>query len=71
MKQIRCNKCGKIIPERNDILLEDVFEGKKEWGYFSQKDLQVETFYLCEACYERMTKDFVIPVKVEHKKEVL
>ena len=70
-KNIKCNACGRQIQEENGILKEDIFEGRKEWGYFSKKDLRIDTFYLCEECYERITADFVLPLQQEENMEVL
>ena len=70
-KNIRCNACGRRILEDNGILREDIFEGRKEWGYFSKKDLRIDTFYLCEECYERITEAFVIPIERKEDTEVL
>ena len=36
---------------------------RKEWGYFSKRDLEVHEFAICESCYEKMIDQFVIPVK--------
>ena len=36
--EIRCNCCGRQLKTENGMLLEDAFEGGKEWGYFSRKD---------------------------------
>lgn len=67
----RCNVCGRNLKEENGILKEDMFEAVKEWGFFSKKDLEVHHFYICEECYDRMIKDFVIPVRKSDKKEIL
>lgn len=66
-----CNVCGKELKVENGIFKEDVFEVAKEWGYFSHKDLQVHHFRICESCYDKMIKKFIIPVKVTDKNEVL
>lgn len=66
-----CNACGKVLKERNGILMEDVFEGKKEWGYFSKKDLEFHDFLLCETCYDQMIAGFAIPVVKKPTNEVL
>ena len=71
MKKIQCNNCAREIKSRNGILLEDIFEGRKEWGYFSEKDLQRDTFFLCEECYDDMIRKFKIPIDREFKNEVL
>lgn len=41
------------------------------WGYFSNKDTEHHEFDLCEACYDRITADFVIPLTVKKEKELL
>lgn len=63
-KELFCNACGKKIQMENDILREDVFEGKKEWGYFSKKDVTLHSFILCEECYDQMVSSFVIPPEI-------
>lgn len=68
---ITCNMCGKDIKSHRGILMEDIFEGHKEWGYFSNKDLEVHKFTLCEACYDNMIRSFKIPVSVTEKIEVM
>lgn len=70
-KAIYCNACGKEIKMYNNMLVEDIFEGKKEWGYFSKHDLKVDTFYLCEKCYEDMIAKFKIPISRMDKVEAL
>lgn len=66
-----CNGCGKTIAETDGLLKEDIYAGYKEWGYFSKKDLRTDRFILCEECYDRITRDFMIPVYEEEKREVL
>lgn len=68
---IFCNSCGKELTKENGILMEDAFEATKEWGYFSNRDMQVHHFNLCEECYDKMIADFKIPVDVRKKLEVL
>ena len=70
-KGIYCNACGKKMKFEHGILKEDVFTAKKEWGYFSDKDLQVHTFNICENCYNKMVSEFVIPVDISIKQEVM
>ena len=71
MGKIQCNNCAKEIKSMNGILLEDIFERRKDWGYFSKKDLQRDTFYLCEECYDNMIRKFKIPIERKLKNEVL
>ncbi|SFR73588.1 hypothetical protein [Anaeromicropila populeti] len=71
VKRVFCNVCGRAIEVRNGIMREDVFEAEKEWGYFSNKDTEIHKFNICEACYEEITSQFKIPVKVIKKTEVM
>ncbi|HHU73585.1 MAG TPA: hypothetical protein GXZ28_03030 [Clostridiales bacterium] len=66
-----CNSCGKSLRVENGILMEDAFEATKEWGYFSGRDMEVHRFNLCEECYDKMVSQFLIPVEVRRKTEVL
>ncbi len=59
--QVFCNVCGRQLHMENDILLEDAFEAKKQWGYFSKKDATLHSFVICEECYDKMINKFVIP----------
>ncbi len=68
---VYCNLCGKQLNAANGFLREDAFEARKEWGYFSQRDMEVHHFNLCEECYEELIKSFQIPVEVERKLEAL
>lgn len=63
--ELKCNCCGKTIQTENDIIKEGVFQTEWEWGYFSGKDGERHSFCLCEACYDKITAHFVIPVQVE------
>lgn len=69
--KVVCNKCGKEFKGKNGILHEDGLFVVKEWGYFSEKDLQIHSFNLCEMCYGEMIKGFVVPVEVVDKKSAL
>lgn len=68
---VYCNSCGKLLKAENGILKEDAFEATKEWGYFSRRDMEVHHFNLCEECYEKMISQFVIPIEISKKLEVL
>ena len=69
-KEWFCNYCGrKLRLDRSPR--EDVFVGRKEWGYFSKKDGQIHTFFVCESCYDKWTEQFRLPVKVEEQTELL
>ena len=69
--QVICNQCAKVIKSENEIFKEDFFVGRKEWGYFSEKDREIDSFYLCEKCYDEMIKKFIVPVHRTERIEVL
>ncbi len=71
VEKIFCNVCGRGIEIKNGILKQDLFEVKKEWGYFSNKDLEIHKFNMCEQCYDKMIKEFKIPVQVIKKTEAM
>ncbi|MBP3569170.1 MAG: hypothetical protein J6K04_08415 [Lachnospiraceae bacterium] len=71
MEVKRCNCCGKIIKAEQGILKEDVLEVVKDWGYFSEKDLERHRLLICESCYDKWISGFEIPPKVEDRAEVL
>lgn len=66
-----CNGCGKSIAVKNDVAPEDWLSVDKTWGYFSEKDGQIHAFDLCEACYDKLTKGFALPVTVKKQRELL
>ena len=68
---IVCNKCGKRVEYIDGILKEDFCYVKKEWGFFSKKDLQVHSFNLCEECYDQLVEGFRVPIIIEEKSEAL
>ena len=65
-----CNGCGRNLKVENGFLREDVFEGKKQWGYFSKKDGILHSFVICEKCYDEMIDRFVIPPEVSEVHEL-
>ena len=69
--EVYCNSCGKRIETTDSTKREDYISIKKEWGYFSKKDLQVHKFNLCEECYDRITSSFAVPVEISEKTEVM
>jgi len=68
---MRCNCCGRALKVENGILKEDAFEATKEWGYFSERDLEVHHFNLCEDCYNKLISEFKIPVEIRNKTEAM
>lgn len=65
-----CNACGKELKMDHGILLEDAFEARKQWGYFSKKDTQMHSFVLCEKCYDQMIERFVYPPEITEVTEI-
>ncbi len=63
--RLYCNGCGRMIKEEQDMLREGVLHVQTEWGYFSRKDGERHSFCLCEECYDKTVKRFVLPVTVE------
>lgn len=66
-----CNICGRELQHQGDVLIEDYIHITKEWGYFSEHDLEMHSFNICERCYNIMSKHFKMPVTVGKVKEVL
>lgn len=66
---VYCNRCGQAI--NKDFDYTDSLEVKKEWGYFSNKDLQIHSFVLCEHCYDELIKEFKIPINIKINNEAI
>lgn len=66
-----CNKCKKEMNMKNSVVREGVFSVDYSFGYFSEKDRETHSFDLCEACYDRMVREFMIPPQVAKVVEVL
>lgn len=71
LKQVICNQCGRNLLVEDGMPKEDFFEGKKIFGYFSNKDGIVQQFDLCESCYEKITAGFRIPAEESEQLELL
>lgn len=65
-----CNVCARKLRMENGILMEDAFEAKKQWGFFSKKDTLLHSFVICEACYDEMVSHFAIPPRAEEVTEL-
>lgn len=63
-RMIRCNACGKEQIVSTNGAQEEFLKIQKTWGYFSEKDGETHRFSLCEACYDRIRKQFVLPVEI-------
>lgn len=62
IEKIICNKCGKVIEVVGGVPQEDFLSVEKRWGYFSEKDNQVDSFELCETCYDEFVAGFQIQI---------
>ena len=69
--KVVCNLCGRELRLEQGILKEGVFSGDTRWGYFADRDGEHHRFDLCEACYERLIRQFKVPVSVEEETELL
>ena len=48
IKKIICNKCGREIPTEKGEPRADFLSVEKRWGYFSEKDNQVDNASMME-----------------------
>lgn len=62
-----CNMCGNEIDRQEETPFGEGIHVEKHWGYFSEKDGEIHTFDLCEACYDRLSKEFRIPAEIEEE----
>lgn len=69
--KIKCNICTKEIKVEQEIIKEGCFSVDYSWGYFSTRDGMRHQFDLCEACYDKLIKEFVIPVTETENTEIL
>lgn len=58
LSEVYCNKCGKLIYSDELKQKDDYIKVIKEWGYFSNKDMETHSFELCEECYDNLIKTF-------------
>ena len=68
---VRCNRCGRELKVENGYLKEGCFHGDFTFGYFSHKDGMRHQFDLCEECYDKLVKQFAIPVVESQENELL
>ena len=66
-----CNACGKKLLVENGILKEECLHVEHDFGFFGEKDGESDSFDLCEACYEKLTAGFSVPVERRERKELL
>ena len=61
LSKVICNGCGREIP----LEYTDYFHGEKTWGYFSEQDGRMDSFDLCEDCYQKLIDSFAIKMNEE------
>lgn len=70
-----CNVCGKNIcvyeagKDNSNVL--DYVRINKEWGFFSNKDLENHEIIICEKCYDDFVKNLKVPVHITQRTQVL
>ena len=70
-EHIICNGCGKVIAVKHGMPMEGVLRVRQVWEYMSGKDGQVDSFDLCEECYEKIAAGFALPVEAREREELL
>ena len=69
--QVICNQCQKEMKVENGYLKEGCFAANVVFGYFSNKDGIRQQFDLCEECYDKLVKQFAVPVDESPNNELL
>lgn len=69
--KVVCNQCGREIKIEKEIIKEGICSVETDWGYFSDKDGENHKFDLCEKCYDFLTRNFLIPVEISRRTELL
>ena len=69
--EVCCNGCGKALKVENGMLKDGCFHAEHSFGYFSKRDGMKHSFDLCEACYEKIIREFVLPVEEAEENELL
>ena len=71
LESMICNCCGKKLNVENGIVREGVIMVDHAWDFFSEKDGDVHHWDMCEACYDQMTSQFLLPPDVEEQVEFI
>ena len=69
--KVVCNQCGREIKTEKEIIKEGICSVEMDWGYFSDKDGESHKFDLCEKCYDFLMRNFLIPVEISRRTELL
>jgi len=71
LASVICNCCKKELRVENGILKDECIHISHAFGYFSERDGEIQCFDLCEECYNKMIAKFRIPVENEERTELL
>ncbi len=69
--KVKCNYCEKELILEQELLKEGCFSVNHSWGYFSSRDGIRHQFDLCEKCYDKLVKEFAIPVTETENMEMI
>lgn len=69
--EVKCNMCGRNLKLKNGYIAEGNMSIDYMWGYFSDKDSETHSFDICQECYDKLVKTFVIPVDVRETTELM
>lgn len=67
--KIVCNSCAMEYRLKNQVIKRDFLSVSKSWGYFSNKDGMRQEFDLCESCFERLNRTWMIPASETEETE--
>lgn len=71
LEKVICNRCKKELKVENGILREGCFEGNQRFGYFSSRDGERYRFELCEACFDELLAQLLLPPEITEETELL
>lgn len=66
-----CNMCGRSIKIQKGMITDGVLSIEYKWGYFSDFDGETHSFDICQDCYKKLEKKFVIPIDKEETNELM
>ena len=69
--KMKCNVCTKEIKLEQGIIKAGCLSVDNSWGYFSSRDGMRHQFDLCEKCYDKLVKEFTIPVTETENTEMI
>lgn len=71
LASVICNSCKKELRVENGILKDECIHISHAFGYFSERDGEIQCFDLCEECYNKMIAKFRLPVESGERTELL